>query len=100
MGTTATKDEIKVLGREGCTYYGVEVEYDRSKMLLGPAHMDACELSNGEMIDIEGLSREFKKSNEGKLVSGDTKINISGATIDKGVMHVPRTSQVQMSKVV
>jgi len=50
------------------------------------------------MIDIIGLTREFKEANKGKLLSGDTKLNIPGAAIKKGKLLVPNVFQVQIGK--
>jgi len=93
------RGQLETLGPEGCTYYEVDVQYENGEMPSGSHEMDACELTNGKMVDIIGLDNEFKYANKGKLVSGRTKLSIVGASMKSGKLYVPNTFQVQMAQV-
>lgn len=88
-----------MLGPEGCTYVEADVQYEKGNMPTGPKYLDSCILSSGQLVDIDGLTNEFKSSNlNDGLSSGDTTLFIPGATIDNGILTVPNGASINAEK--
>merc|ERR1711862_342871 len=55
----------------------------------------------GDMVDIKGLTNEIKSSSKGRgggLISGETKLSMTGATISDGVLTIPMGAQVDFKR--
>lgn len=86
----------EVLATEGCTYITADTQYERGQMPTGSSHSDGCVLSNGELVQINGLTNAFKASYGNDLVSGESIIQIDGAPIKDGVLTVPDKAEISI----
>ena len=68
-------------------------------MTTGPSHSDGCVLSNGQLVEIKGLTNEFKASSlSDDLISGESIIHIPGANILNGVLAVPDNARISVER--
>ena len=76
-----------------------DTQYERGKMPTGPSHSDGCVLSNGQLVEIKGMTNEFKASSLSRdLVSGESIIHIPGANIVNGVLAVPDKARISVEQ--
>ena len=89
-----------MLGDEGCTYIFADTNYEKDQVPKFPGHSHACILSNGQMVEIKGLTEEFKHSSlkDGRL-SGELLLRAPGAPIQDGVLEILDTSQISIENI-
>ena len=74
-----------------CKYYVAVYQYKHGQS--GPDNVDFCELTNGKMLEIIGLTSEFKQLHKDLLKSGKAKIIVPRSIVSNGKLHIPIDAQ-------